>query len=220
MKIEVFSDGSATVPSKPGGWAWVMVVDGSKHSEGSGYSPNASNNDMELMSSIMGLAAALKHIENLRLLVSASGGEQPQIDRIASQCEVTLCSDSQLVLAWANGSFRFKQLDKMDKYQQLKYLMNKLNAKTRWIRGHSGDTHNERCDQLAKAARKQIQIEVDKPRTIVDTRIGIKRNGVISIWYAGVLKVVDLETNCVENYNRDVHGKRGSALEIREDKSR
>ena len=71
MKIEVFSDGSATVPSKPGGWAWVMVVDGSKHSEGSGYSPNASNNDMELMSSIMGLAAALKHIENLRLLVSA-----------------------------------------------------------------------------------------------------------------------------------------------------
>ena len=108
----------------------------------------------------------------------------------------------------------------MDKYQQLKYLMNKLNAKTRWIRGHSGDTHNERCDQLANAARKQIQIEVDKPRTIVDTKIGIKRNGVISIWYAGVLKVVDLETNCVENYNRDVHGKRGSALEIREDKSR
>jgi ribonuclease HI len=210
MQIEVFTDGSATVPSKPGGWAWVMVVDGVKHSEGSGYIPNASNNDMELEAAIQGLAVALKH--TLGYTKDLKG---------EFLNDVTLCSDSQLVLGWADGSFRFKQESKMNKFKQLQFLVKRLNVKTKWIKGHSKHPQNDRCDFLANQARKQLPTEkVDKPTQIVDTKIGTKKNGIVCLWYKGVLKVIDLENGIVENYSREAHGKRGSAIEIREERDR
>jgi hypothetical protein len=50
--------------------------------------------------------------------------------------------------------------------------------------------------------------------------IGSKKNGVVALWYGSTLKIVDLEKNIVENYNRDAHGKRGTLIQIREEKSR
>ncbi len=61
-RIEVYSDGSATIATKPGGYGWVVVVDGEFHSEGSGHSDAATNNDMELEAAIQGLTAALNVI--------------------------------------------------------------------------------------------------------------------------------------------------------------
>ena len=61
MKIEVYTDGSATTSEKPGGWGYVIVIDGVKHSEGSGRMETATNNDAELEGAIMGLAAALNN---------------------------------------------------------------------------------------------------------------------------------------------------------------
>ena len=39
MKVEVYTDGSATTKDKPGGYGWVIVIDGKFHSEGSGSLP-------------------------------------------------------------------------------------------------------------------------------------------------------------------------------------
>ena len=52
------------------------------------------------------------------------------------------------------------------------------------------------------------------------TLIGTKKTGVICVWYKDCLKVIDLSHNIVEDYVRDIHGPRGSALEIREEKTR
>ena len=207
--IEIYSDGSATSNDKPGGYGWVMVVDGVKHSEGSGHVENVSNNDMELESAIRGLMAVLKFVN--------------EYDRIHDQYvnahEVTLVSDSQIILGWASGAYRFKQLKKIDKYKQLQFLVKRLGVKTRWVKGHSGDEHNERCDKLANHARKGTK-EVDKAGNVPETMIGSKKNGVVALWYGSTLKIVDLEKNIVENYNRDAHGKRGTLIQIREEKSR
>ena len=221
MIIDVFSDGSAQTKDKPGGWAWVLVVNGMKHSEGSGHVEKATNNDMELESSIQGLAAALKII-NIAKENSKCGDYAltPTGDYIPTYT-VTLVSDSQIVLGWASGTYKFKQLDKIEKYEQLRFVMKRLNAKTRWVKGHSGDEHNERCDKLAKDARKGITTkDLDNSGPKPDTKIGTKKNGVASLWYAGQLKIVDFENGIIENYNREVHGKRGSMIEIREEKSR
>lgn len=209
MNIEVYSDGSATTKDKPGGYGWVMVIDGSKRLEGSGHMAGASNNDAEMEAAIQGLAAALKYCteDNYRDPVVKS---------------VTLCSDSQLVLGWASGTYRFKQQDKIQKYQQLQFLVKRLNVKTRWVEGHSGHEHNERCDKLANEARKGIARQKEKIEAISNgkTLIGTKKTGTLCVWYKNCLKVIDLETNTVENYDRAVHGPRGGVLEIREEKSR
>jgi ribonuclease HI len=155
MTIEVFTDGSATTKEKPGGWAWVLIVDGQFDSEGSGSIPNATNNDAELEAAIKGLTAAFVKLHHGHNIIPRSEGSYI----------VTLCSDSEIILKWANGTNRFKQVAKMNQYRILKELMKRMKAHTRWIKGHSGHEWNERCDKLAGAARDLAMGVVRKPRT-------------------------------------------------------
>lgn len=154
MSVEVYTDGSATTKDKPGGYGWVIIVDGDFHSEGSGSIPNATNNDAELEAAIIGLASVLKEWNEGRL-----GGSQ-----LSTLGQITLVSDSQIILGWASGKYRFKQESKIAKFVQLQFLVDRLNAKTRWVEGHSGVEWNERCDKLAGAARDEAMGVVRKPR--------------------------------------------------------
>lgn len=145
MKIEIYTDGSATVASKPGGYGYVIVIDGVKHSEGSGGMDKATNNDAELQAAVEGLKSVLL----MRVQDPAKYG----------QAEVTLVSDSEIVLGWTNGTYRFKQKAKMATFEILKTLAARLRVQTRWVEGHTGDVHNERCDELANIARKKLVAE-------------------------------------------------------------
>lgn len=137
MKIEVYSDGSGTTKTTPGGYGFVVVVDGVAAYEGSGHLEFATNNDCELQGAIEGLDSLHYHFE-------------PE-----ETTDVWLVSDSEITLGWADGSRAFRQEEKILKYQQLRNLMGEFKAKTRWVPGHAGEEHNERCDVLANAARLQ-----------------------------------------------------------------
>lgn len=140
MKIEVYSDGSGTTKATPGGYGYVVVVDGAKKYEGSGHIPFATNNDCELQGAIEGLSTLHYNFDQDELT------------------DVWLVSDSEIILGWASGERAFKQEEKILKYQQLKNLMVEFKTKTRWVPGHSGEQFNERCDKLANAARLQKEI--------------------------------------------------------------
>lgn len=207
MLLEVYTDGSATTNDKPGGWAYVIVANGTKYSEGSGHMERASNNDAELEAAIQGLRAA-KELS-----------QEPVKEEDANiPIEVTLVSDSQLILGWANGSYKFRQADKMDKYKTVQLYVANMGVKTRWVEGHSGEEHNERCDELANKAR----LGLERLEDIKDGKsaIGNKKIGVVCFWYKDILKVVDLGYNVIEDYDRNIHGPRGTILEVREDKFR
>ncbi len=207
MKIEVYSDGSAQTAATAGGWGAVIVIDGEVRKELSGYSESATNNDMELAGAVHGLEYVWNSIMN---------GEIPVL---SSADTVTLISDSEIILNWANGKYKFKQADKLPQYERLRASVKTLNVKTKWVRGHSGDRFNERCDRLANLARKKIQeVPVDQIENKAQSSIGSKKNHTASIWHAGVLYVLDFEAMIMETYNRDAHGKRGSVIEIRETK--
>lgn len=207
MNIQVYSDGSAQTSATAGGWGSVIIIDGTLHKELSGHLEFATNNDAELIAAIQGLDYVLN-------LLATDLSSFPQ------ENEVTLISDSEIVLNWANGKYRFKQIDKMPLYDHLRRLVKKMNVKTQWCRGHSGNVWNERCDKLANLARKNLQENIDKTKPIVDTRIGLKKNGVRCLWYDDQLKVIDFEEGIIETYNRDAHGKRGSMIEIRKERNK
>lgn len=139
--IRVYTDGSATTSDKPGGWAWVLLHNNQKIQQDFGRMENATNNDAELMAAIKGLEGAMDfYISNV------SPGEP----------DVTLISDSEIILNWANGTYNFNQKDKMALYENLRSLVRKLKVKTEWVEGHSGDEYNELCDKMANAARKSV----------------------------------------------------------------
>jgi len=165
MHIEVYTDGSATTKDQPGGWGYVIVVDGQKYSEGSGHIEKGTNNDAELEAAIQGL-------EKIR---------QCFVDKVpdySSSTEplaliVTLVSDSQIVLGWASGAYAFRQENKIEKYKQLQILVKTWNVQTRWVEGHTGDEHNERCDKLANAARLQKDVNSIKEKQKRKEKSGI-----------------------------------------------
>ena len=140
VKIEVYSDGSGNTFNSDGGYGWRIVIDGALHSEGSGYLGSATNNVAELTAAIEGLKAAEIYIGANKL--------QP------TDVEVVLISDSQLVLGYASGRYQCKALHLTVLYIEVRRLYQILKASTRWVKGHSGDEHNEGCDKLAKCARQ------------------------------------------------------------------
>ena len=142
MKIEVYSDGSSDGKSGGvGGWAFVILIDGVVVHEGSGSEVNATNNSVEIKGAIEGL----RYVDcYLATKPNPSGTLR----------EVILWSDSQLVLGYATGRYRCKALHLLPLYIELRKFFGKLNAKDEWVKGHSGEPNNERCDLLAKAARE------------------------------------------------------------------
>ena len=135
--IEVYSDGSGNTFDSDGGWGFVMVIDGVKKKEGSGYLTKATNNVAELTAAIQGLKYVDAYIQAAQL----------------TSYEVTLISDSQLTLGYASGLYKCKAIHLGPLNIEIKGLYNKLNANTRWVKGHNGDEYNERCDVLAGEAR-------------------------------------------------------------------
>ena len=137
MKIELYSDGSGNTFDSDGGWGYCMVVDGDIKKRASGYIPKATNNVAELTAAIEGL----KYVE---AYMSAQN---------ITSADVELVSDSQLVLGYASDKWKCKAIHLGPLKAELRQLYDRLSAGTRWVKGHSGDTHNEICDELAKNAR-------------------------------------------------------------------
>lgn len=137
-KIDVYSDGSGNTMASDGGYGWRIVVDDLLLEEGSGYLPQATNNIAEV-------TAAVKGLERASAIILQNGWQN---------AEVVLVSDSMLVLGYASGKWRCKAEHLKSLCRDLQQVYNKLDADTRWVKGHAGDEHNEGCDKLAKAARE------------------------------------------------------------------
>jgi ribonuclease HI len=137
MKIEIYSDGSGNYLAGNGGWAYRIVIDGLvKHDKG-GYLPYATNNVAELYAAVEGL----KEVKTMLELQEFSNAE------------CWLISDSKLVLGYADGTYKCKAAHLQQLYLTIRDLYCSLNLKTKWVKGHSGNVHNEACDKIAKSAR-------------------------------------------------------------------
>lgn len=136
--VEIYSDGACSGNPGPGGFGTIMRCNGHER-ELSGYSPQTTNNRMEMLGAIVGLEA------------------------LKFPCNVKLTTDSQYLLngitkwihAWKKKNWKNSQkkdvLNK-DLWQRLDKLAQTHNIEWHWVRGHTGHPENERCDELARQA--------------------------------------------------------------------
>lgn len=131
--ISVYADGSSNGTGEgPMGWGWLVTDWDEIITAGSAGGPKGTNNIAELQGAVSGLRAVIDrglHIGN----------------------DVELVSDSTYALGLANGSYIAQK--NQDVVNVLRDLFLKTGARTRWVRGHSNDTFNDKCDELAKAGR-------------------------------------------------------------------
>jgi len=141
--VELYTDGACSGNPGPGGWAFILRHRPSdSERESSGGEKLTTNNRMELMAVIEGLAALKK------------------------PTSVDLYSDSQYVLkgleswmaGWKKNGWKTKSKEPVknrDLWERLDELKGTHQVRFHWVRGHNEHPENERCDELAVAARDE-----------------------------------------------------------------
>lgn len=135
-KVLIFTDGACTGNPGPGGWGAILQYAGRERAL-SGGEPATTNNRMELLAAIEGLAA------------------------LKEPCYVVLTSDSKYlvdavtkgwVYSWQKRGW--KRSDgtpalNVDLWERLLPLLEMHVVEFCWVRGHNGHPENERCDRMA-----------------------------------------------------------------------
>lgn len=141
--ITIYTDGACSGNPGPGGWGAILMYKDTKK-EISGGKKDTTNNIMELTAVI----------EALKLL------KYP--------CEVSVYSDSAYVvnaflqnwiINWKKNNWRTsdkKEVKNKDLWQQLLELTNIHLVKFIKVKGHSDNQYNNRCDELARNAIKEL----------------------------------------------------------------
>ena len=147
-KVHLFTDGACSGNPGPGGWAYILRhVSTGKEREASGGDRVTTNNRMELTAVVMGLAA------------------------LKRPCDVELFTDSVYVGKgmtewmpnWKKNGWqrrekgRLKPVKNVELWQQLDTLIQRHRVKYTRVPGHSGHPENERCDELAVQASRDIR---------------------------------------------------------------
>ncbi|HAP93907.1 MAG TPA: ribonuclease HI [Desulfotomaculum sp.] len=147
--VEIYTDGACSGNPGPGGYGIILKYK-DVEKELSGGFLHTTNNRMELMAVIKGLEAL----------------KQP--------CRVTLYSDSQYIInainkGWinkwrANNWFRSKDkpAKNADLWKKLLSSAEKHKITWIWVKGHSTNTYNNRCDQLAVEASIKHPLPADE----------------------------------------------------------
>lgn len=143
----IYTDGACSGNPGPGGWGTVLyLVDGGVHEIGGGESPTT-NNRMEMQAAIAGLT-----------LLRDSG--QTEAVTIHTDSEYVLKGITQWIAGWKRRGWvnsAKKPVLNRDLWEALDSVTTEVNQTLdrplQWIyvRGHSGDPGNERCDTIARA---------------------------------------------------------------------
>lgn len=136
-KVKIYTDGACKGNPGPGGWGAILIYKGVIR-ELSGGQEQATNNQMELM-------AVIKALERLK-----------------EKCQVEIYSDSTYVVnayqkgwleEWKRNSYRRRGRDIPNRklWMQLDALVAQHVVKFKWVKGHSSNKYNNRCDEMAVA---------------------------------------------------------------------
>jgi len=148
--VHLFTDGACSGNPGPGGWAFVLKHPATGNCrDSSGAELDTTNNRMELMGVIQGLAS------------------------LKRPCQVDLVTDSQYVAKgisewlpnWKRQGWQRKErgqlkpISNVDLWQRLDSLLGVHQVRVKHVLGHRGHPENEACDRMAVDAYKRLMAE-------------------------------------------------------------
>ncbi|WP_010272720.1 ribonuclease HI [Paenibacillus senegalensis] len=142
-EVMIYTDGACSGNPGPGGWGAILFYNGYRK-ELSGGEKHTTNNRMELLAIIQALR------------------------QLKEPCRVKVYSDSAYAVnsfkqGWLNNwqrngwlNSKKQPVENQDLWKELLQLMNTHDVEYIKVKGHSDNEHNNRCDELARGAIKQL----------------------------------------------------------------
>ncbi|MGI5940035.1 MAG: ribonuclease HI [Thermoleophilia bacterium] len=143
-KIVIYSDGACSGNPGPGGWGVVLLSRGHRK-ELSGGEAQTTNQHMELTAVVAGLKA-----------LKVTGWD---VDVYSDSAYLVNAFAQRWLDKWQANGWKNSKKDAVanqDLWMELLHLTGKNRVTMRKVKGHAGDEHNERCDQLARQAIKDL----------------------------------------------------------------
>ncbi len=143
IRVEIFTDGACSGNPGPGGWGALLRCRGVEK-ELSGGEKETTNNRMELTAVISALAA------------------------LKTSCDISLYTDSKYVMDgitrwlpnWKKNGWKTSNkkspVKNVDLCQRLGELAGGHEIRWIWVKGHAGHAENERVDELARNAIRNL----------------------------------------------------------------
>lgn len=141
--VELFTDGACLGNPGPGGWGAVLRWR-EHEKELSGGETLTTNNRMELMAAIEGLAAV----------------KRPSVIRLFTDSTYLRDGITLWIAGWKRNGWRTaarKPVKNADLWLRLDEVAAPHRIEWCWIRGHAGHVYNERADALAVAAARKAR---------------------------------------------------------------
>lgn len=136
--VHIYTDGACQGNPGPGGWGVVLRYKGHEK-ELSGFVPDTTNNQMELMAAIKGIEAV----------------NRPVPLCIYTDSEYVKKGMTEWLPQWKANHWKTAQkkpVKNKELWMQLDALAAPLDITWHWVRGHAGHPENERADALARQA--------------------------------------------------------------------
>lgn len=141
-RIEIFCDGACSGNPGPGGFGAILRA-GNNEKELSGGEVNTTNNRMELTAAITALEAL----------------SRPCIVSVTTDSQYLVKGITEWIFSWIKKGWinsKKEPVVNRDLWERL-YTQSKTHRiEWKWVKGHSGHSENERCDDLARAAIRKI----------------------------------------------------------------
>jgi ribonuclease HI len=146
--VQLFTDGACSGNPGPGGWGCILRHPATgREKEFSGGESPTTNNQMELQAVIEGLRQLTRR-SRVEVVTDSS--------YVAKGC-------MEWLAGWKRNGWKRRDgrqlvpISNIDRWQQLDNLLAQHQVSFTLVRGHAGHPENERCDQLAVAASKNVR---------------------------------------------------------------
>jgi ribonuclease HI len=165
-EVTIYSDGAASPNPGAGGYGVILIRNGERRELAGGFR-RTTNNRMELMGAIVGL----RSLGNDRTCVTIHTDSKYVADMFTGG----------YAAAWRDhGWKRNRGKDPVlnpDLWGELLDLAVRHDVKFVWVRGHAENPENNRCDELAVAARQGSDLPADdgfeKPVVSASTQLSL-----------------------------------------------
>ena len=158
IAIEAATDGACSGNPGPGGWGGLIIFDDNTEIEIGGSEKNTTNNRMEL-------TAAIKTLEKLKDF------QLKENFKLRTDSKYVIEGYTKWIINWKKNGWKTssgKSVQNLDLWQKIDDLrINGLDME--FVKGHSGDKHNERVDLIATRYSKEMPLISDVEKSPVES---------------------------------------------------